>query len=256
MGTVTWPCGVLSRQPTEPLSAEPTSSRRWAARRRSPILDVAAVAILSRPVPASWPVSLAGATRPVVRFPEAERSGPKPLSSPTVITWSGSQTSATGRWGPLGAAGRGCRAGPPGGPPRTGPSGGIPPHRSSAGCPGASSAASFRAVMPKPWSAISISAPPLLSRRASIVTGVSAAENVVAFSTSSAARCTTSLAASRRSDPGLHVHHDPLVLLDLRDRRAHHVYQRHRLAPPLGDLVAGENQQVLRVATHPGSQVV
>jgi hypothetical protein len=47
-----------------------------------------------------------------------------------------------------------------------------------------------------------------------------------------------------------------LVLLDLGDRSAQHVDQRHRLAPPPGHLMTGQNQQVLGVAAHAGGQVV
>ena len=57
-------------------------------------------------------------------------------------------------------------------------------------------------------------------------------------------------------DARLDIQHDPLVLLDLRDGRPEHVHQRDGLAPPPGRLVTRENQQVLRVAAHPGGQVV
>jgi len=51
------------------------------------------------------------------------------------------------------------------------------------------------ALMPKPRSVMSIRKPPLASIRPEIRTGVSAADSDVAFSTSSASRCTTSLTA-------------------------------------------------------------
>ena len=50
-------------------------------------------------------------------------------------------------------------------------------------------------------------------------------------------------------------HHAGQVL-GLRDRRAQHVAQRHRLAPGARRLLAGEHQQVLRVAADPGRDVV
>ena len=57
-------------------------------------------------------------------------------------------------------------------------------------------------------------------------------------------------------DARLDVEDHPFVLLDLGDRRAEHVDQRNRLAPPPRYLVPGQNQQVLRVAAHAGGQVV
>ncbi len=57
-------------------------------------------------------------------------------------------------------------------------------------------------------------------------------------------------------DARLDVEDNPLVLLDLGDRRAQHVDQRNRLAPPPVHLVAREDQQVLGVTAHAGGQVV
>ena len=113
------------------------------------------------------------------------------------------------------------------------------------------------APMPTPWSVMSSSTPPLFSRCPDTVTGVSAEENEVAFSTSSATRCTTSLTAwPRDRDARLDVHRDALVLLDLGHRRAEHVDQGDRLVPPAGKLVPRQDQQVFRVAPHPGGEVV
>ncbi len=54
----------------------------------------------------------------------------------------------------------------------------------------------------------------------------------------------------QRRDPG------PAVLGDLRDRRAHHVEQRHRLDVGAFAVVPRQHQQVLAVAAHPRGQVV
>ena len=98
--------------------------------------------------------------------------------------------------------------------------------------------------------------PPLLSRWPATVTAVSAAENEVAFSTSSAVRCTTSLTAAAHGDARLGVQRHALIPLDLGDGGAEHVHQRDRPIPPPGEVLAGEHQQVLRVAAQPGGQVV
>ena len=59
------------------------------------------------------------------------------------------------------------------------------------------------APMPTPWSVMSSSTPPLLSRWPDTFTGVSAEENEVAFSASSEIRWTTSLTAGPRTEmPG------------------------------------------------------
>ena len=49
---------------------------------------------------------------------------------------------------------------------------------------------------------------------------------------------------------------DPGEVLDLADGGPDHVGERHRAAPPTGGLGAGEHQQRLGVAAHPGGQVV
>ena len=49
---------------------------------------------------------------------------------------------------------------------------------------------------------------------------------------------------------------DPLVVLHLGDRRAHHVHQLDRLAPLPGGGRAGEDDQALGVPAHTGGQVV
>ncbi len=49
---------------------------------------------------------------------------------------------------------------------------------------------------------------------------------------------------------------DAGVVLDLGDRRADHVQQRHRLAPGTAGRGTGEDDQALGVAAHPGGEVV
>ena len=59
------------------------------------------------------------------------------------------------------------------------------------------------AGMPMPWSVISSSTPPRVSRCPRAVTEASAGENEVAFSSNSASRCTTSLTTCPRTEiPG------------------------------------------------------
>ena len=50
--------------------------------------------------------------------------------------------------------------------------------------------------------------------------------------------------------------HDALEVLGLCDGRAQHVAQRHGLAPRARGLLAREHEQVLRVAPHPGGDVI
>ena len=57
-------------------------------------------------------------------------------------------------------------------------------------------------------------------------------------------------------NPGLHIQDDPLILLNLRDRRPEHIDQGDRLTPPPGHLMTRQNQQVLGITAHPGSQVI
>ena len=56
--------------------------------------------------------------------------------------------------------------------------------------------------------------------------------------------------AGRRGGP------DPGVVLDLGDRGAQHVDQRHRVPPAPGRRVAGQDDQAFRVPPHAGGQVV
>ena len=82
-------------------------------------------------------------------------------------------------------------------------------------------------------------------------------ENVVAFSSSSASRCTRSVTALA-VDLGLRDagQLDALVLLHLGGGGAQHVDQRHRLVPAAARLLAGEDEEVLAVAAHTGREVV
>jgi len=57
-------------------------------------------------------------------------------------------------------------------------------------------------------------------------------------------------------DPRLHIQTHPLVLLNLRHRRAQHIHQPHRPSPPPRHLMPRQHQQVLAVAPHPRRQVV
>ncbi|BCK72857.1 hypothetical protein Srufu_068100 [Streptomyces libani subsp. rufus] len=57
-------------------------------------------------------------------------------------------------------------------------------------------------------------------------------------------------------EPRHPAHLDPLVVLHLGDRRAHHVHQLDRFAPLPGGGRAGEDDQALRVPAHAGGQVV
>ena len=64
----------------------------------------------------------------------------------------------------------------------------------------------------------------------------------------------------RRAAGHLHVRQvsdlGPAVLGDLRDGRAYHVQQRHRLKVPARTVMTRQHQQLLAVAAHPGGQVV
>ena len=79
----------------------------------------------------------------------------------------------------------------------------------------------------------------------------------MAFSISSASRCTTSdTACPETMTPGWILERHPAVLLDFRGRGPGHVGERNRLAPLPRTLVPGQQQQVLGVPAHPGDQVV
>ena len=85
----------------------------------------------------------------------------------------------------------------------------------------------------------------------------SGGEKFVALSSSSASRWTRSLVgATDDGGRGRRLHDDPLVLLDLRHGGAQDVDQRHRRHVALGEVGAGEDQQVLAVAPHAGGEVV
>ncbi len=89
-------------------------------------------------------------------------------------------------------------------------------------------------------------------------TGRSGGENEVAFSMSSASRWERSSAAKPATCAcgGQGRDADPLVALDLADRRPDHVDQRHRAGVLLDVLGAGEDQQVLAVPAHHRGEVV
>ena len=95
------------------------------------------------------------------------------------------------------------------------------------------------------------------TRSARDLTRVCGGENVVAFSISSASRWITSATAA----PGHGVARlgddvDPGVVLDLGDRAAQHVDDRHRVAPAPAGRRAGQDDQALRVPAHAGGEVV
>ena len=79
----------------------------------------------------------------------------------------------------------------------------------------------------------------------------------MAFSRSSAIRWVRSATAGPSTrEPRQPAYLDPLVVLDLGDRRADHVHQLDGLAPLPGGRRAGEDDQALGVPAHAGGQVV
>ena len=61
---------------------------------------------------------------------------------------------------------------------------------------------------------------------------------------------------SRHHRPRKWLHRDSLILLDLRYGCTKNVHDRYRLTAALTEFGAGEHEQVLAVATHPGCQMV
>ena len=96
------------------------------------------------------------------------------------------------------------------------------------------------------------------TRRASTDDGESGGEKAVALSNSSATRWTRSLTAwaAISMSRSIIAELDPGVVLDLGLGGAQHVDEGGRLALHAGRVGAGEHQQVLVVAAHPGGQVV
>ena len=155
---------------------------------------------------------------------------------------------------------RGSRAARRAGPRRGSRAAARPTGRPRAGRPaGRSRHARSASSMPTPQSSTvsSCPRPPRGSRRPRTVTAMSGGENRTAFSVSSASRWVRSVTdAPSTSGPSGDLERHPVEVLGLRDRRAHDVAQRDRLAPHPRGLLAGEHQEVLRVAPHPGGEVV
>ncbi len=82
-------------------------------------------------------------------------------------------------------------------------------------------------------------------------------ENEVAFSSSSASRCTRSLTTRpATSVDGTRGQFDALVLLHLGGGGAEHVDQGDRAGPPAAGLLTREDEEVLTVTAHAGREVV
>src|SRR5262249_20325664 len=113
------------------------------------------------------------------------------------------------------------------------------------------------APIPTPRSVISSNTPPLFSKCPDTATGVSAAEKLVAFSASSASRCTTSFTpCPPTADPRCTFQPPPLVPHNPHPPRAQHIPHPPRPSPPPRHLMPRQHQQVLAVAPHPRRQVV
>jgi hypothetical protein len=88
------------------------------------------------------------------------------------------------------------------------------------------------------------------------VTLVAGAENLVAFSISSASRWMTSTQASRDLELADRQRLDPLVVGHLGGGGADEHIEWDRLLPLVGQLGSGQDDEVLGVAAHPGDEVV